>query len=223
MGGMQALATQASPGDAPRWNGVLPDNIIDQQLPMVRNPHYGMHVIALGKNGSLFHKYQTGPAPPNETSAVPMSEWAALTPAVYKNVSGVEAPLIFANAPAVALNADGRIELFVAYSPDSLDLWQMYQTDAKNPLAWSAARACYCDPAILRCRLCLLLPWCKKNFWADTFYWTTSQQSLWLDPTDNKLRLSWRLFNGQVYELIQTKPSKSNHYDHNLTTYPVFE
>jgi len=222
--GMQAAATEVSPLDAPRWNGVLPDNFDDQQLPMVRNPHYGMHVIALGKNGSLFHMYQTGPTPSNETSEVPMSKWAALTPPVYKNTSGVEVPLTFANAPAIALNADGRIELFVAYKPDSLDIWQMYQTDAKNPLAWSAARAPLCDPAFKDCLACLNKPECKKQFWADKFFWTTSQQYLWLNPEDNKLRLNFRLFDGYLYELTQSEPSKSDHYIDNLISYKtIFE
>lgn len=199
----------------PHWNGVLPDNIVDQQLPTVRNPHYGMHVIALGKNGSLWHKFQTGPA--NMSAAipyVPMSPWHCLT----KDPS-----LIFANSPAIALNADGRIELFVAYKPDSLDIWQMYQTDPKDPLAWSAPRAPYCDPATSSCRRCLAQPACKATFWSDGYAWTTSQQSLWLDPNDKKLRLTWRNFDGYVYEMVQAAPSSSTHWINNALQYAIFE
>mmetsp|Transcript_103086 Transcript_103086/g.183172 ORF Transcript_103086/g.183172 Transcript_103086/m.183172 type:complete len:248 (-) Transcript_103086:45-788(-) len=186
----------------PNWNGVLPDNIADQQLPMVRNPHYGVHVVALGKNGSLWHQFQTGPLNTSGgTPTVPMSDWHCLTP---------NPKLIFGNAPALATNADGRIELFVGYKPDSLDIWQMYQTDPKNPLAWSTPRAPYCDPAQKSCNECLAKAECRKNFWTDGFVWTTSQQSLWLDPSDHKLRLSWRNFDGHVFEMQQSEPNNSS-------------
>merc|ERR1712216_840773 len=110
---------------------------------------------------------------------VPMSQWLCLTP---------NASLVFGNSPAIALNADGHIELFVGYKNDSLDLWQMYQTDPKDPLAWSVPRAPYCDPAMATCRQCLQKPECKATFWTNGFAWTTSQQSLWLDPKDNLLK-----------------------------------
>lgn len=208
----------------PLWQGVLPDNIIDQQLPTVRNPHYGMHVIALGKNGSLFHKYQTGlPNMSDPMPIVPMTEWRCLTPATYKNTSGVELPLIFGNSPAIALNGDGRIELFVGFQADSLDLWQMYQTDAKNPLAWSKPRAPYCDPSFPDCQKCLAKPECKAGFWSDGYTWTTSQQSLWLHPSDNKLRLTWRNFDGHLYEKTQQAPSSSEHWTSDALQYAIFE
>lgn len=208
----------------PQWVGVLPGNIVDQQLPAVRNPHYGMHVIALGKNGSLFHKYQTGPANTSgPESFVPMTDWLVLTPPTYRNTSGVDLPLVFGNNPAVALNADGRIELFVGYVADSLDLWQMYQTDAKDPLAWSKVRPPFCDPAFADCKQCVDKPECRAGFWSDGFTWTTSQQSLWLNPVDQKLRLTWRNFDGHMYEKVQTAPSKSDHWHTDGLDYSVFE
>jgi len=183
-----------------RWNSsVLPDNIANQQLPMVRNPNYGVHVIALGKNGSLWHQYQTGPLN-TSTGSVPMSDWQCLTP---------DPKTIFGNAPAIALNADGRIELFVGYQNDSLDIWQMYQTDAKNPLAWSAPRAPWCDPSEKPCQDCLAKPECKSTFWTEGYIWTTSQQTLWLNPQDQMLRLSWRNFDGHLFEMTQGAPSNS--------------
>merc|ERR1712048_1097460 len=154
---------------------------------------------------------------------VPMSEWAALTPPTHKNTSGVALPLIFGNSPAIALNADGRIELFVGYKPDSLDIWQMYQTDAKNPLAWSSPRPPYCDPSAEDCKKCLAKPECKSNFWSDGYTWTTSQQSLWLNPDDKKLRLYWRNFDGHIYEKVQSNPSNSTHWTTEGLQYPVFE
>lgn len=222
-GGRALLGLQGQP-TAPEWHGVLPSNGIDQQLPMVRNPHYGLHVIALGKNGSLYHKYQTAPVNTSDPNPmVQMTDWLVLTPATYKNTSGVTLPLTFGNAPAVALNADGRIELFVGFAPDSLDVWQMYQTDAKNPLAWSFPRAPMCDPSFVDCRKCLAKPECKATFWSDGYTWTTSQQSLWLDPKDNKLRLTWRNFDGHMFEKVQLAPSKSDHWGTDGLQYPIFE
>eukprot|EP00930_Biecheleria_cincta_P090164 TRINITY_DN79502_c0_g1_i1.p1 TRINITY_DN79502_c0_g1~~TRINITY_DN79502_c0_g1_i1.p1 ORF type:complete len:252 (+),score=21.49 TRINITY_DN79502_c0_g1_i1:58-756(+) len=197
--GARIAAEQAESVES-RWNGsVLPDNIQNQQLPIVRNPHYGAHIIALGANGSLWHQFQTGPLN-TSSGTVPMSDWHCLTP---------DPKLIFGNSPAVALNADGRIELFVGYKNDSLDLWQMYQTDATNPLAWSAPRAPYCDPSDKSCVACLQKPECKSTFWTDGYVWTTSQQTLWLNPQDKKLRLSWRNFDGHVFEMTQGEPSNS--------------
>jgi len=222
---MTQLRSSGLPADtAPHWDGVLPNNIIDQQIPLVRNAHYGVHAVALGKNGSLYHKYQTGPA--NVSAGVPyvpMTEWLVLTPETYKNTSGIARPLTFGNAPAIALNADGRIELFVGYAPDSLDVWQMYQTDAKNPLAWSTPRAPFCDPSFADCKKCLAVPACKAQFWSDGYTWTTSQQALWLNTTDNKLRLTWRNFDGHIYEKTQASPSNSTHWGTDGVQYPVFE
>jgi len=197
------------------WHGVLPENIIDQQLPHVTNPHYGLHLFALGRNGSVFHQYQTGPTNTSGPSPfVPMTNWLCLTPS---------ASLIFGNAPTVAMNADGRIELFVGYKPDSLDIWQMYQTDAKNPLAWSNPRAPYCDPAGKECRDCVAKPECAANYWTDGYAWTTSQQYVWLDPDDKKLRLRFRSFTGYLYEMKQAGPSNSSHWPLSFLQYSLVE
>lgn len=196
----------------------LPDNIVDQQLPSVRNPHYGLHIIALGVNGSLFHRYQTGPI--NHTAAgdvLPMTDWICLTP---------DNTFIYGNPPAIAMNADGRIELFVGDKNGSLDLIQMYQLDATNPLSWSKPRAPWCDalgpPADPECARCAAAPTtdpCYDKFWKRTYVWTTSQQSLWLDPADKKLKLSFRSFTGEMYQLSQAAPSNSKQWADDLMTY----
>lgn len=191
----------------PLWNGsVLPDNLNDQQLVTVRNPSYGVHIFALGKNGSLYHKYQTGPMITKDPQPhVPMTEWLVLTP---------NASLVIGNAPAAALNADGRIELFFGYAPGSLDLYQMYQTDAKNPLAWSKPRAPWClVPSAPECDNCENRPDCYSNYWTTSYVWTTNQQELWFDPADQKLKLSWRTFDGHVYQLTQNSPSESKQWN----------
>eukprot|EP00930_Biecheleria_cincta_P098563 TRINITY_DN90215_c0_g1_i1.p1 TRINITY_DN90215_c0_g1~~TRINITY_DN90215_c0_g1_i1.p1 ORF type:complete len:288 (+),score=23.36 TRINITY_DN90215_c0_g1_i1:122-865(+) len=212
---------QATAGEnigPPDWHGVLPDNIVDQQLPTVRNPHYGIHVVALGKNGSLFHRYQTGPI--NKTIAgnlLPMTNWICLTP---------DNSFLFGNPPAVALNADGRIELFAGDLNGSLDLIQMYQLDASNPLSWSKPRAPWCDaigpPADPECARCSRAPVsdpCYDKFWNTGYVWTTSQQALWLDSVDKKLKLSWRSFTGEMYQISQKEPSNSKQWNIEMTTW----
>eukprot|EP00933_Yihiella_yeosuensis_P037733 TRINITY_DN3171_c0_g3_i1.p1 TRINITY_DN3171_c0_g3~~TRINITY_DN3171_c0_g3_i1.p1 ORF type:complete len:265 (-),score=39.60 TRINITY_DN3171_c0_g3_i1:87-881(-) len=198
----------AGPGPL-MWNqSVLPSNIVSQRLTVVRNPHYGHHVFALGANGSIWHKFQTGPLNKNITMTIPMSEWHCLT----KNAS-----LVFGNDPAAAVNPDGHIELFAAFKADSYDLWQMYQTNPKDPLAWTAPRGptCMCeDPDPAKCPWCMNCasrPECQKNYWfpgAPPF--TTSDMELLLDPIDHKLRLYYRNFDGHMYYIKQEKPNKSD-------------
>jgi hypothetical protein len=198
--------------DKVRWAGaVLPDNIVDQQLPIVRNPHYGLHIVALGANGSLFHRYQNGTL--NHTIAgdeLPMTNWICLTP---------DNTFIFGNPPAIAMNADGRIELFAGDKNGSLDLIQMYQLDATNPLSWSKPRAPWCDalgpPADPECARCSNLPVtdpCYDKFWNTGYVWTTNSQTLWLDPSDKMLKLSWRSFTGEMFQISQKSPSNSKQW-----------
>lgn len=192
------------------WDGPLPFNIVNLKLATVVNPNYGMHVFALGKNGSLFHRFQNGTV--NQSAlipSVPMSDWHVLT----KNTS-----LVFGNDPAVAVNADGHIELFVGYKTDSLDLWQMYQKDPKDPLSWSPIRgpSCMCeDPDPNKC------PWCDNcdtrkecysNYWTSGFPFATSDMELWLNQTDKKLKLAYRSFDGHMYVMSQGEAGKSDRW-----------
>eukprot|EP00931_Biecheleriopsis_adriatica_P093999 TRINITY_DN67700_c0_g1_i1.p1 TRINITY_DN67700_c0_g1~~TRINITY_DN67700_c0_g1_i1.p1 ORF type:complete len:274 (+),score=33.74 TRINITY_DN67700_c0_g1_i1:86-823(+) len=204
------------------WNeSVLPPNVVNQTLALAHNPHYGYHVFALGLNGSIFHKFQTGPER-NETAGpmVPMSDWHVLTP---------NASLVFANDPAVAANADGHLELIVAYQTDSLDLWQMYQTDVKDPLAWSVPRgpACACeDPDPSKCPWCQdceSRPECSAKYWCTGFPFTTSDLKMELDPSDKKLKLYYRSFDGFMYRMSQRSPSDSKKWDIGGTSVGFYE
>lgn len=205
----------------PRWNEtVLPPNIIDIRLPVVKNPNYGIHVFALGANGSIWHKFQTGPVDNSSIKTMPMSGWHCLT----KN-----ATLVWGNDPSVVVNADGHIELFVGLKVDSLDVWQMYQTDPKNPLAWSEPRApaCICeDPDPSKCPWCdncNARPECSKDYWMGWVPFTTSDIETMLDPVDNKVKLHYRNFEGHVYQISQAEPSKSDKWATEAVQLALFE
>eukprot|EP00747_Dinoflagellata_sp_TGD_P169223 gnl/TRDRNA2_/TRDRNA2_197637_c0_seq1.p1 gnl/TRDRNA2_/TRDRNA2_197637_c0~~gnl/TRDRNA2_/TRDRNA2_197637_c0_seq1.p1 ORF type:complete len:265 (-),score=24.27 gnl/TRDRNA2_/TRDRNA2_197637_c0_seq1:75-869(-) len=207
---------------APRFNdSVLPGNTISQRLPVVNSPYYGVHVFGLGANGSLFHKFQTGHADmSSDIPFAPMSDWHCLTP----NKS-----LVFGNDPAVALNADGHIELFAGLTKDSYDLWQMYQTDPKNPLAWSKPRGptCMCDAtdpsACPWCMDCNARVECYSNYWLDHAPFTTSDVDIFLDAQTQKLKLLFRNFDGHMYSLEQQKPGDSTRWSNVTVQYAVFE
>lgn len=205
------------------WNdSVLPDNIIDQRLPSVVNPNYGLHVFALGKNGSLFHKFQTGPIDMTQLPypIAPMSEWHCLTPNASK---------IWGNDPAVEVNQDGHIELFVGFKQDSYDLWQMYQTDPKNPLAWSQERGptCMCDAvsptACPWCTNCNERYDCYKNYWLDHAPFTTGDPELIMDKTTGMLNLLFRNFDGHMYRLSQREPNNSTRWSFDSVQFAIFE
>lgn len=206
----------------PMWNdSVLPANVASQQLPMVKNPHYGLHVFALGNNGSLWHKFQTGAAHLEAPLPyAPMSPWHCLTP---------NSSLVWGNDPAVALNADGHIELFVGLQRDSMDLWQMYQTNASDPLSWSLPRGptCICDaPDPMACPWCIdcpKRPECKQHYWLGYAPFTTSDPEVFLDPVDSMLKLNFRNFDGHLYQLSQQEPGNSVRWSSETVQFAIFE
>lgn len=199
---------------------VLPPNFHSQRLATVTNPYYGIHVFALGKNGSLWHKFQTGPPDLNVSIPfTPMSPWHCLTP---------NASLTWSNEPAAAVNRDGHIEIFVGLGNSSTQLWQMYQSDPKDPLSWSAPRApaCSCGPEATecpQCKDCSTRPDCMKNYWIGSEVITTSDAELRLDQQDQKLKLYFRNSDGHMYELSQEEPNKSEKWAQQSIQLATFE
>ena len=49
-------------------------------------------------------------------------------------------------APSALAQLDGRAEIFIRITGD-LTIWHMFQTDAKDPLAWDAPKGplCLCN------------------------------------------------------------------------------
>merc|ERR1711998_111256 len=117
---------------------VLPEtgtwSAFDQNFALVENPHYGLHYFARGANSSLFHKYQTSPFPSNGSSVL-FSDWKCLS-WEKGNTSAGFVDLIFWDDPVAVSNLDGRTEVFIRLKSDN-NLWQLYQTDAKDPEAWT--------------------------------------------------------------------------------------
>jgi len=205
-------------------NTVLPQNdTFHQQFAMVMNPHYGLHVFARGENSSLFHKFQVGPAVGGEAN---MSEWHCLTP-VPGYTSGGLKPLIFWEDPTAAINDDGRAEIFIRLTGD-LDLWQLYQTDAKDPLAWTAPRApaCLCNfpPCTDKGQTkCGVVTQCdntgldcdkedQSQYWGQGAAFPTANMNIMKDPKNGQLTVIFRNFDGQMYTTTQMIPGNSTKY-----------
>mmetsp|Transcript_14791 Transcript_14791/g.24739 ORF Transcript_14791/g.24739 Transcript_14791/m.24739 type:complete len:225 (+) Transcript_14791:31-705(+) len=199
-------------------NSVLdPSHIENQVWAQVFNPHYGLHVFALGKNQSLFHKFQIGNAS-KITDSVPFSKWHCLTP---------NASLTFDTDPAAAVNANGQIEVFARMS-EFIDLWQIYQQDPKDPLSFSKARegTCMC-PAVSPedcpwCISCVADPDCDKQYFSNHAPFPTSAASVLMRP-DRRLQVNFRGFDGQMYGLIQNRSGDPTKYVQGPVYAAVFE
>lgn len=182
----------------------------------VFNPHYGLHVFATGKNGSLYHKYQTGLD--KATGTANMTDWICLTPNKTQ---------VWWGDPVAALNKDGRIELFVRFLL-YLDAYQLYQTDPKDPLSWSKPRGpvCMCaaaDPTDCPwCMNCVSRPECDSQYYAEQATFPTSNMNL-LRNGEGGLSLVYRGFDGRMYSFKQRKPGNSSKYDLTVTYDSVFE
>eukprot|EP00164_Ancoracysta_twista_P007438 GFYU01010559.1.p1 GENE.GFYU01010559.1~~GFYU01010559.1.p1 ORF type:complete len:239 (-),score=71.05 GFYU01010559.1:54-770(-) len=175
-------------------NEVLPHSNVTN-LAIVNNPNYGLHVFALGKDRKIYHRWQ------NKTDANPIgfSDWHMLTPG----------NLTWDCDPAAGINEDGRIEVFFRNTVD-LDLWQIRQTDATNPLSWSNMRgpACICNYP--PCPECYNVPYDK--FWSMQPLFPTSDTTVVKDPVDGHLQVLYRGFDGALYIVEQVKAGDPTKY-----------
>jgi len=199
-----------------------PEETFHQQFAMVNNSNYGLHVFARGANSSIWHKFQTSWTT-DESGGYPMSGWLCMT---YKNgtTSDGTHPLIFWNDPVAALNHDGRAELFVRIQPD-LDVWQMYQTDANDPMAWAQPRGplCLCNfPPCANQSKCGVNGQCDNlgvdcihanpnDYWSDHTGWPTANMNTFVDK-DGLISLVYRGFDGRMYVDVQAKAGNSTTY-----------
>ena len=102
-------------------------------LAMAHTVH-GQQLVALGADAQLWHLY-----------TLPNGSWSAWHPLTNScpSFNNTQRPCVFDSDPAIGVNADGRLEVFVRFH-DNLDMWQIYQTDAKDPSAWSTPRESSC-------------------------------------------------------------------------------
>ena len=119
--------------------------------------------------------------------------------------------LIWWEDPVAALNLDGRAEIFIRITGD-LTLWHMYQTDAKNPLAWDVPRGpvCLCNfPPCKGQTKCGIAGSCDNkgvdcnhqnpaDYWSDHSGFPTSNMNTHVDPKTGLVSLFYRGFDGRV-------------------------
>ena len=94
------------------------------------NPDGRLEIFVIAADNQLYHRWQT--------TAGSSSTWSAWT-SLGGNLVG---------DPAVALNSDGRLEVF-AVSAVNNQLYHIWQTTAGSTTAWSAW-TCHGDPAVAR-------------------------------------------------------------------------
>jgi len=150
-----------------------------------------LHVFALGSDGALYHKYQPlgGNPPANWT------QWILRAKAPGGSKWDAD--------PAVAVAPDGSLEVFIRQLAN-LDLWQMYQTDASDPNAWSVPRECSC----------IVMPCNDTNpndFWNTSPVFPTSDVTITTGP-DGWNRLFYRGFDGALY-VVDAVQDKTHHYN----------
>jgi len=149
---------------------------------------YALHVFALGKDGGLWHKYQAA----NES----WTDWILRA----KADNGV-----WDSDPACGINpSDNTVEVFIRYSTN-LDLWQIYQLDARDPTKWSIARE----------SSCVDLP-CNhtsgKTFWNTQPIFPTSDITIVTDSSSGQMNLFFRGFDGGLYSVKQKSPADHTYW-----------
>ncbi|GBG31913.1 Hypothetical Protein FCC1311_081382 [Hondaea fermentalgiana] len=173
--------------------------------------HNGMlFVVALGKDGQLWHSYQ-------ELPSAKWKDWAPLT-SFCPNATDARRLCKFDADPNIGKNADGRLEIFARFE-ENLDLWQMHQTDPNDPTSWSHPREGSCvdqdqDTSIWHC----LEPGMPDvqttaSYWIiDSPVFPTSDISVLRNETSGKLQVYFRNFEGHLYMVEQIEAGASDQY-----------
>jgi len=147
-------------------------------MAIADTPTY-IHVFALGADGALYHKYQMQDQKP----VANWSDWIVRARAPSGTSWDAD--------PAVGVNPDGSLDVFVR-ELENLDLWQIYQTDATDPDAWSALREC----------TCVAMPCNDTNpahYWNRQPVFPTSDVTITNTGPGGALRLFYRGFDGSLY------------------------
>jgi len=99
--------------------------------------------------------------------------------------------------PAVAVNSDGRIEVFIRAAVN-LDLWQFYLQNPADPTSWTVPREAACLTPPAPC-------WAKQDVFptSDVYVVYTKEQ---------RVQLYYRGFDGFLYMVQQTTPGDPEKY-----------
>jgi hypothetical protein len=177
----------------------------------------GKQLVALGADAQLWHLYERGGN---------WSDWAPLTSVCpSKNESGRK--FRFDGDPAVGVNADGRLEVFVRFV-DNLDVWQMYQLDPEDPTRWSAPRESSCVDQDQTTGLWYCLGFepsavpppgldASTAYWVGTPVFPTSDLTVVNDPHNGALVVFLRGFTGELFSIRQRVPGNSTFYTSPVT------
>eukprot|EP00466_Bigelowiella_natans_P015648 jgi/Bigna1/85448/estExt_fgenesh1_pg.C_40110 len=196
-------------GLASAYDHEVLNETLSQNFAQVLNPHYGLHVFATGKNGSLYHKYQTGYN--RALDVANMTDWICLTPN--------KTQIWFGRTHSEHTSTD------ILTLPSLL---QLYQTNPKDPLAWSKPRGptCMCAAADPNdcpwCNNCTARPECSSQYYLDRATFPTSNMNL-IRNLKGGLDLIYRGFDGRMYSVSQRIPGNSSKYTFTTTYDSIFE
>lgn len=192
----------------------------------------GLQIVSLGKDGQLWHTFQSPDVDAEESkwtgaenTAVkddkpkPMkwTPWTRLTDLCPSKLIPTR-KCVFDADPVVGRNKDGRLEIFIRFQ-ENLDTWQLYQKDPNDPTSWTVPRESSCvdqdqDTGIWHC-----LYNGTPDKQSHDHYWIvsnpvfpTSDFSVLNDPVDGRLRLWYRNFDGHMYMVEQKVPGMSDAY-----------
>ena len=178
-------------------------------LAMAHTKAGGQQLVARGADGQLWHLHTLKNGS--------WSGWAPLTTAC-PSFNETDRPCVFDSDPAVAVNADGRLEVFARFKTN-LDMWQMHQTDPSDPTKWSVPRESSCVDQDQNTATW----WCKdmpagkygqpaSAFWVGEPIFSTSNPTAITNPNTGAIQLYFRGFEGHLFEVHQLVPGNSTRY-----------
>lgn len=194
----------------------FPNPDFPTKIPVAINPNYGGHIVALGRDGKIYHKYQTSPGFSGN-----WTDWKCLTPDLTK-VPCSAAPKCngYDNNPVIVWQpVNGTLVVFVRQM-DDLDVHEFHLANPKDPESWIPVRApsCLCNfPPCENQTKCGTEANCDnkgvncddpQHHTASLQYWNsqpifpTSELQVLADA-ENKLNLIFRGFDGNLYVVRQ--------------------
>lgn len=163
----------------------------------------GLQMVALGRDGQVWHIYQT---PENKSK---WSKWRPITSLCPSKIN-LSRKCRFDGDPALGVNEDGRLEIFVRFR-ENLDLWQLYQPNAADPSKWTVPRESSCVDQDQESGKWFCLS--HDSYWVgENPAFPTSNIAVLRHPTTSKLQVFFRNFEGHMYMVEQKNKGDSRYY-----------